>query len=308
MQIDRLIIRRVSAGKERGGGDPSREQWERLLRDPATYRAARVLKCEPAGAASDLSSAAGGWVGRVSIKPAIADGRSHADVVLKVRALRTRWARAKVFTGFGRAERHWRAAAMLAMSKIAAARPLCLAVAWIDGVACEVLAMQALDGPTLLDCIARAHAGTLDLAQQHRLAEAAAGLASNLGVARLFNRDHKPSNIIVTSLTDRAAELAMIDCVGVRRDWSPLDEAHLEQMCAKLLIEPIGCGVPVRRALWMRALVSMWQRAPTTTRQERRLAFREFVEVVSNLIARHGDPRPRVNPVEHQPGTARASA
>lgn len=219
--------------------------------------------------------------------------------MIKVRPLHKRFARLKVSMGLGRADRHWRAATLLAMKRIPTAQPYCQGIVWIDGTMCEVLAMRALDGPTLLECIAMSARGELDVGTQHALAAATARLTRDLRIAGLFNRDHKPSNILVTSCTPTAAELALIDCVGISRDWISIEDGNTEKMYAKLLIEPIGCGVPIRRTLLMRAINELWKGDSTIDRATRRESTREFWEFVGAVVQSHGDPRPKVNPLTH---------
>lgn len=300
MRIERIHLRRVAPSVSACG--LSAKQWRELLMSPATYQQAKVLKTDaltvrdrasPSGAATLAADAPAsiaslnGWVGRVRA--------GQGEAVIKVRPLHKRFARLKVSIGLGRADRHWRAATLLAMKRIPTAQPYCLGIVWIDGVMCEVLAMRALDGPTLLECMAMSARGELDVRTQHALAAATARLTRDILVAGLFNRDHKPSNILVTSCTRTAAELALIDCVGVRRDWTQIDV--YEEMCSKLLIEPIGCGVPVRRTLLMRAVTELCKGDSKLDRAKHREWIRAFWEFVEAIVQSHGDPRPKVNPL-----------
>ena len=67
-------------------------------------------------------------------------------------------------------------------------------------------------------------------------------------------------------------------------------------MLAALMIEAIGCGCTPRRALWMRALREAIG-VSAGGRDEESANVRGVVRSVQELIAAHGDPRPRVNPL-----------
>lgn len=247
--------------------------WAVALADGAWLDAARTLKAD----------------GGSRVVAARLRGR---EVVVKTRQLRGAWARLKCALGRGKGDRHWRGAALLAGKGVATARVLALARATIDGQESELLVMEFVPGPTLLGVMAdvragRERGGGPGVREQHALARAVGAQVAQMG--DLFNRDHKPSNLIV-----RSGGVVLIDCEGVRRAVIP----GAARMFASLLIEPTGCGVPPRRALRMRALLA-WAEAgdPRGGRAAHRAAARELWAEAARVVSHHGDPTPRVDPL-----------
>ncbi|MBL8762614.1 MAG: hypothetical protein JNL50_15065 [Phycisphaerae bacterium] len=118
-----------------------------------------------------------------------------------------------------------------------------------------------------------------------------------------FNRDHKPSNLVVLSHAGRPS-VAVIDCVAIL----PLSRgggagAALERTLASLYIEPLGVGVPPRRSLILSTLrAALWIEPapgsvsiPARCRAKRRV--RALWLAVAARVAAHGDPTPRVHPL-----------
>ena len=72
-------------------------------------------------------------------------------------------------------------------------------------------------------------------------------------------------------------------------------------MLAKLLIEAIGCGVPPRRPLRMRALRAYWNALghfkPASATPFTRVARNHAWMEVAAYITDHGDPTPLVPPL-----------
>ncbi|HPO93372.1 MAG TPA: hypothetical protein PL072_07855 [Phycisphaerales bacterium] len=330
MHIHRVQVRRVA----RAPGDAPASAWQQWLSDPAFWSVeqdadgrgragARALKVE-----LDASGAAESWVIRRALPPGEKEtnspvGAGAREVVVKARRLTSSFAALKEALGFGRADRHWRSAAALAVGRVGVARPLCLARAWTDAGRVELLALEALDGPTLLEALAEIHRwertpgsapdgplarGLGDVRAQHRLVDAVVDQVLALPAAWLFNRDHKPSNLIVTRAGPMGARVAMIDCVGVRPAWRPGDERLVERMLFSLVVEPRGCGVLPRRALLMRGawrVAERWasgERAsagdgPVQSRAPVRREARALWRAVGARLAAHGEGRPRVDPL-----------
>jgi hypothetical protein len=166
----------------------------------------------------------------------------------------------------------------------------------------ECLIMGRVPGMTVLDVIAQGRA----VRAEHALAERLGKQAARLGKMGAFNRDHKPSNLVVR-VAERPAmrlaneapaaaaeEIVLVDCAGVRACRGR--DRGLARMLAALVIEPTGCGCPPRRAL-------MWRCVLAAVGSERRRA-RQVWLAVAEIVRRHGDPSPRVNPL----GTSRVSA
>lgn len=238
--------------------------------------------------AHTLKAEGNSWVKRATI-----DG---IDAVVKCRPLERPADALKAALGFGRADRHWLGAALLVAKSIPTARPLLIGHARTPpsrtsrGTLCELLVLEALPGRTLLEWLALEASAEVDPRLASRLAGAAGALVRTLATAGLMNRDHKPSNQIVTDA--ETGIIAVIDCVAIRRTY-----AGLERMLAQLWIEPAGCGVPARATLAVRALRGA--AGPTASRAERRALWSAAAEIVRQ----HGDPRPRSNPLK--PGETR---
>jgi hypothetical protein len=112
--------------------------------------------------------------------------------------------------------------------------------------------------------------------------------------AGVFNRDHKPSNLVVTGATPGGARVAVLDTVAVRRLGRPagLTTVPLE----RLVLEAIGVGAAPRRTLVARFVREWVSGMATGTPAERRRARREVWRVFAARIAAHGDPTPIDNP------------
>lgn len=215
----------------------------------------------------------------------VASGMFGRGVVVK-RWLPSAWTRFRSGISGSKSERHWRGAAWLTRHGIDTAR--CLAMAHDASIIarCDYLIMEELTGPTVLDVLTRARqrdasaAGRAgeDAHAEHaangeaNAAEAGAGkravgVREELAIARevgrqiasmiahgRFNRDHKPSNLIVVWRGGRAG-VAVIDCVAILPLWRGGGAGgSLERMLASLCIEPLGIGVVPRRSLVLATL------------------------------------------------------
>jgi len=277
-------VRVVRAHRDEDGG-----KWAAALAGGAWLAGSTLLKQDGPG-----------WVRRATMM-----GR---EVVIKCRDVDSAWSRLKCALGRGKGDRHWWGAAMLAAKRVPTAQVLVLARARIAGRDCELLAMQWVDGPTLLRVMADVHAGVRgapSVRAQHAIARAVGAQLAQMDL--LFNRDHKPSNLVVTRAAIQAGEsrsrIALIDCEGVRA--SAINARA--RMLASLVIEPTGCGVRPRRPVMMRALrewldaatkeemAAGWE-SPLTPRERRDVLGRVWRDV-ARMVARHGDPTPRVNPL-----------
>lgn len=181
--------------------------------------------------------------------------------------------------------------------------------------------MERLSGPSVLEILAAARgrhdstrgdaadapqAALLGPRRQLALArELGRQLRRLIGHGR-FNRDHKPSNLIVLS-ADHRPRVAIIDCVAilpVSRAGGP-GEA-LQRMLASLYIEPSGVGAPPRRSLILATLHGALgidrpasPGAPRILRSHRvdRRRLRALWNSVADRVRSHGDPTPRVDPL-----------
>jgi tRNA A-37 threonylcarbamoyl transferase component Bud32 len=237
--------------------------------------------------------------GGVAVRWASVLGR---DVIVKSwrTAGAAAWVKAQLRAS--RAWRHWRGAETLGRVGVPTAKCLVLA----RGSGHEWLVMETLPGNTVLEFAAAKPMG----ARRERAVARGIGIGiARLHAAMMFNRDHKPSNLIVTRLDDDAAEVAVIDCVAIisARGMSP--EQPLVRMLASLVIEPIGCGHPPRLALRRRVLREVLRAAwdegegqheppdAMTFEEWERQSARSLWSMVSDRMAAHGSMTPRVNPL-----------
>jgi hypothetical protein len=215
------------------------------------------------------------------------------DVVLKRWDLTTLGARLKRLVRAGRADRHWRNAQWLLDRGISTARCLALATEWRAGRPRRWLVMEHIPGPTLLESL---RTGATPVRRQHEIATEVGRQLAEFEALRAFNRDHKPSNLVVRD-AGGGVDIAVLDCVAIQRG------AHPQRMLASLAIEPMGCGVPVRAALAMRVIRSLVAHAypdpgeragdPLAARRVHHQLWRDAAAEVRS----HGDPTPRVNPL-----------
>ncbi len=215
-------------------------------------------------------------------------GDAVRTVIKTWRLVRARDA-ANRLAGSTQALRHWRAARWLASIGVRTAEPWAVFRRRVGGSLQETLAMEALPGRTLLhhlDEIARGVSALSALERHSIAAEVGAQIGAITGAGR-FNRDHKPSNLIVVEGAPPGARVGVIDCVGIRPDRLRVGSAR---MLASLMIEPTGMGCVPPRTLRMRCLAALLGGSP---RSARKAAWR----AVGALIAEHGDPTPRVDPL-----------
>lgn len=214
-------------------------------------------------------------------------------VVIKVRPLRGFFARVRARLGLSREHRQWRGARLLQASFLPTPAPMALAIVREPhGPVSQLLVLEEAPGRTLLHHLADREAAGI----RHAIASEVGRLLGLLTAARITNRDAKPSNWMVSAAP---FAVAMIDTVGVRyRAEQGPDPA----MLATLVIEPIGTGcLPGRTVLW-RGLRS-YEAARTATGSGRvpRTDLKALWRSVATLVAEHGDPTPRVDPLGRAP-------
>lgn len=223
------------------------------------------------------------------------------DVVIKAWTLATPGARLKSLLHLSRGQRHWRGAARLAAHGFTTAAPLLLGRERQGSDPVELLVMRALPGRTLLHSLADAR---LTTRQEHAVAAAIGRQLARLGSVRLGNRDHKPSNLILTGEETDSPEIAIIDTVAIRRAVRPC----LVRMLHALAVEPLGVGLLPRRALRMRVLAALVVetdekyavedvRRKNRRRAIHRIVMRRLWRQTVASVQRHGDPTPRVDPL-----------
>jgi hypothetical protein len=263
---------------------------ERVAAGESAREWRRALEAFDPGAAATLKED-----GDTGVYLAEIQGRA---VVLKRWELRTLGARLKAVVRAGRADRHWRGAAWLAGHGIRTARTLALATEHRRGRPRRWLVMEALQGRTVLEHLS---AGDLSVRQEHAVARRLGAMLIELQRHGRMNRDSKPSNLIVVLADSASPEVAIVDCVAIRRSRAGVRD--LTRMFASLYIEPLGCGCPPRRGLAMAAVHGAWWELDAAgQRGALRLVAKGAWRAAARVIAAHGDPTPRVNPlVETRP-------
>lgn len=229
-------------------------------------------------------------------------------VVIKRRTRSGLSDRIKWVCGQSRHHRHWRGAEWLLAHGFGAARPLVLAVVGKQ----EWLVMEEVEGKSLLQVIAD---GGLSVRDEHQLARDVGRHLSALGKAGHFNRDHKPSNLIVERrrLGEKLSwkpkqpgrdgfSISIIDSVAIRRGKEPVRMLHA------LAVEPLGLRTLPRRSILARVLLSMFEadyELPGLDADEMRQITkgvrREMWDRVAESLRLHGDPTPRTNPLAPTP-------
>jgi len=180
------------------------------------------------------------------------------------------------------------------------------------GQSVELLIMEHIPGQTLLQHLATP---TLPTRAQHRVAEALALQCFQMAAAGVFNRDHKPSNLIVRSATPDSADLVVLDAVAIRPvAWGDLTFSRVP--LERLILEAIGVNATPRRALIAR-FVRRWvdlihpaltappldnsptpdPRTAADARRARHLQRLRVWRTIHQRILDHGDPTPTDNPL-----------
>lgn len=283
-----------------------------------------------------LKSDAGSWVRSVASPidpaPTSVSRTSRTDLIIKARRLTLADA-IKRLARATRGDRHWKGSIWLRQHEFPTARVFVLAEADLGESRYELLIMERLDGPNLLEMIVASHqairaapaVAASPLRLQHATAEQAGRHLVRMIMLGRYNRDGKPSNLIVLGVpdgphdfvrststctstgVDGSIQIAPIDTVAIRRATSRHPHA-LEEMLAHLFIEPLGCRVPPRRTLCWRVVRSAADelnrhREASLPKTDYRAAIRHDAKILwkraASIVTSHGDPTPRVCPVTH---------
>lgn len=224
--------------------------------------------------------------------------------------------RARARLGMAAGDRHWAGAALLAAEGIPCAPMLALLSRKDGGVREDCLVMGRVEGVSLLHCLDQARRGEMPLRRQHALADAVGLQVGCLLASGLHNRDHKPSNLIV-SFDGDSPTVAVADCQGVHR-LSRDRSRHSIRTQASLALEAIGAGVLPRRAIIARTLRAVMaaytarrfanmpvEQALVLTKAEqdrvlgslpRGMPLKAWPRIAQRIRG-HGDPTPRVDPL-----------
>ncbi|GAB4549934.1 MAG: hypothetical protein Tsb0013_11460 [Phycisphaerales bacterium] len=230
-------------------------------------------------------------------------------VVIKTMRLDGLADRVRADAGLSRLMRQWRGAQLLEKSGVRTAAPLVMCRGFgEDGAIVETLVIERIEGRSLLE-----HLRDRDLTDDEvrALTESMAVDLEAMWV-RAFNRDHKPSNLIVER-TDTGVRAAVVDTVGVRRlrGLGAGSNAKLARMLASLWIEAVGVGCPpsVREAYRLVCRVCdaptpKGGRKPGWSRRRSYGFARTMWALASDIVHAHGDPTPRDSPFPDRHGGA----
>lgn len=294
--------------------DPTIQGAPRLTNDPAAAAIARAV-CDPAWVASASRLKQTGHVtvraGEVRLR-----GVFRGEMVVKSMSLDRRKDRLSRWFGSTRLVRQWRGALLLAHAGLPVATPIVLFRGRsARGGLIETMVMQRVgDGVPRDRCAVPWLASNGSLAESrdtllHLLASDDLTLREERQIARvlgadlramfdagLWNRDHKPSNMIAEKRDSGwgAWRIVYIDTAGVRETRSHRVSAkRIARTLASMILEPMGVGHPVRRATMMRVLRTLHQSTP-----DPRANVRRDWRAVAEIVRAHGDPTPKDDPLE----------
>lgn len=217
------------------------------------------------------------------------DGR---PVVLKCWRLSTIAHRAYAALRTTRGSRQWRGSRRLKEIGLRTPRSLALIRGRSGRDLVEVLIMERLDGRTLLEHLARP---TLTPRAEHRVATTLALQCHTMLRAGIFNRDHKPSNLMVLHADQSIAEIAILDAVAIR-PFVGGGHGHAPPF-ERLVLEAIGVGTMPRRSLMARFVREWTACIHQAAGPPQREATRALWAQIASRIRDHGDPTPTDNPL-----------
>ena len=169
------------------------------------------------------------------------------DCVIKVEPLNTTGKLFRSLLHRTKAWRQWRGAALLRGSDIPCTPPRAILRGSGPSGRVEAFVGGWIEGPTVLERLADPE---LTRAERRRLAELVGRQIGRMwrgrgGGTGLFNRDHKPSNLVVLNGgpdDERNDGIAVLDTLDIARGVSR-SEVEQRAMMRSLVRECIGCGV-----------------------------------------------------------------
>ncbi|GJM20032.1 MAG: hypothetical protein DHS20C14_22450 [Phycisphaeraceae bacterium] len=209
-------------------------------------------------------------------------GKKQHDVVLKVEPIRSFGKKLQAWLHRTKAFRQFAGDAVLHSAGIASAKCFAVVRGRSDATDTEMLVLDAVRGLTVLELI-----GTPD---ELTAAALVGDHIRRMYEARLTNGDTKPSNLIVPNA---GGQLVVVDTTDIAKgadllSLAGMDEDDIPFMLRDLMLESLGTSRPPRvrsRAMALRALPA-----------DRELR-RELWQRTADLIAAHGDPTPKDDPL-----------
>lgn len=260
-------------------GDPAAVAIARAVCDPDWLARAEPLKQTPR-----VSVRAGG----VHVRGVI-----RGEVVVKSMTLDRVKDRVSARVGATRLMRQWRGAMRLGEAGLGVARPIVLFRGRsARGKIVETLVMERVGAahPSLLHLLA---SGDLSVRDEHRLGERLGGDLRAMFDAGLWNRDHKPSNMVAIRNGGGVWRVVYVDTPGVRAGGRHRVGAdRIARTLASMVLEPIGTGCLPRRGVMMRVLRALHQ-----SDADARAMVRRDWRAVAAIVRTHGDPTPEDDPL-----------
>jgi len=198
--------------------------------------------------------------------------------------------------GRSRSDRQWLGSEWLATHGIASARCLALLTGRRDGAGVETLVLEYVPGHTLLWHIARGAIAEDPMSPASRAIAYAVGTdMARLVKAGRFNRDHKPSNIVVVRSGPPTAALALVDAVAIVRFKPAKRSEAMARMIASLMIEPRGIGHPAPETFMARVVQALGHEMVGAAEAE--AWSRDMLAWASRIVGSHRDPVPADDPL-----------
>lgn len=196
----------------------------------------------------------------------------------------------------GRAHRQWSGSEWL--RSVAVAAPRCVAIirGTRDGARVETLVTEYVPGHTLLWQIARG------IIKEDPESPASRAIAYAVGrdIAQIiksgrFNRDHKPSNLVVTHAGPPVAKITTVDAVAIQPLKAEDRADGTARMIASLITEPKGIGSPLPPALLRRIVDALAHEMVEAANTETWTS--DMIVRAERLVAAHGDATPEHDPL-----------
>lgn len=198
--------------------------------------------------------------------------------------------RIRVLAGLSRAHTQAQGAELLARRGFPAAEALGILqtarAPWSRSAELWLL-IPLIEGTSLLAAL-RDPAHTLHTSAGLQLARTLGTHIASLAGSGLLNRDHKPSNLILSG--DLVSPPTLIDTAGIRHARSPRPRTPRARMLASLYIEPSGLRPPCPPRLTL--CLAAARAAAQGNRDEAKALFRAARQIIQD----HGDPTPRIMP------------
>lgn len=195
-----------------------------------------------------------------------------------------------------RAHRQWSGSEWLRSVGVTAPRCVAIVRGTRDGTPVETLVTEYVPGHTLLWLIAR---GVIkedpDSPASRAIAYAVGRDMAQIVKSGRFNRDHKPSNLVVTNAGPPVAKITTVDAVAIQ-SLKPEDRVDgMARMVAALIIEPKGIGHPIPPPMLRRIVDALAHEMVGPANADSWTG--DMIMRAERLVAAHGDATPQHDPL-----------